>query len=314
MKKLPNWIAPVLRIAGVLQIFTAAGLVFFSDTLLDSLQQTIPLAPPSDWWIQLSGLLLLIAGIGSFIGSYNPSRNSASLFMGFICHLLLAVFLLGQFGVQSFTSAALGAGLLFMIAWVLLGGFILYQISKARLSTSQTLSHSYTEPLAKTLSRFRTHRGKNLLQLSNRQPVMLVFLRQFPFCREALDEIQRKKAVIEGEGTRLVFVHLAEQEEAQAYFEKAGLQEEHRISDPNGIMYSAFGLDRESFNPQTGWRFRLQRLTSLLPVKGTAAILGSGSQMPGIFLINEGEIVKSYRQGPAAKRPDYVSLATCEAA
>jgi hypothetical protein len=313
MKKLPNWIAPVLRIAGILQIFTAAGLVLFSDALLASLQADIPLIPPADWWIQLSGLVLLVAGAGSFIGSYNPSRNSASLFMGFMSHLLLIAFLLGQLGTSNFSSAPLGAGLFLMLAWMLLEGFILYQISRAR-QNSQTLTHSYSEPLAKTLSRFRTHRGKNLLQLSNRQPVLLVFLRQLPFCQEALADIQRKKAMIEGEGTRLVFVHLGEEAEAQDYFERAGLREEHRISDPNGIMYNAFGLERASFNPETGWRIWLQRIAAILPGRGTGVIIGSSPKMPGVFLINQGEIVKSYRQGQAAKRPDYVSLATCEAA
>ena len=236
-----------------------------------------------------------------------------SLVMGYMSHFLLAVFLLVQLGTFAFNSALAGGSILLMLSWVVLGIFILHHISKARQAT-QTLTHSYSEPLAKTLSRFRTHRGKNLLQLSNRQPVLLVFLRQFPFCQEALADIQRKKVMIEGEGTRLVFVHPGEEEQAQAFFQKAGLQEEHRISDPNGIMYNAFGLEKAAFPGKTGGRFWIQRLASLLPVPAANTLMGSGAQMPGIFLINEGEIVKSYRRGQATERPDFVSLASCAAA
>lgn len=315
MKKLPNWIAPVLRIAGILHIFTAVGLIFFSEALLADLQAEIPLIPQSDWWIEVSGLILLVVGTGYFISSFNPLRNSVSIVMGSLSHLSLAVFLLVQLGVASFFTVATAGSLLFMVAWLVLGLWVLYHISTTR-QTAQTLSHSYSEPLAKTLSRFRTHRGKNLLQLSNRQPVLLIFLRQFgcPFCRQALADILRKKGVIEEEGTRLVFVHLGEEEQAQGYFEKAGLKEEHRISDPNGIMYSAFGLDSTAYTQKAGWRFLLQRFSSFLPLAGRGALLGGGAQMPGIFLISQGEIVKSYRQGRAAERPDYVSLASCEAA
>lgn len=315
MKKLPNWIAPLLRIAGILHIFTAAGLIFFSEALLSALQAKIPLIPPSDWWIEVSGLVLLIAGTGYFISSFNPLRNSVSLVLGYMSHFLLAIFLLVQLGSLSFQSVITAGSILFMLSWVGFGIYILYQISNTR-NTAQTLTHSYSEPLAKTLSRFRTHRGKNLLQLSNQQPVLLVFLRQFdsPLYRQALADIQRKKDMIEGEGTRLVFVHPKEEEKAKVYFEKAGLQEEHRISDPNGIMYNAFGLEKAAFAPKSIWSFRIQHIAALLPIPAAASFMGSSTQMPGIFLINQGEIIKSYRRGQATQKPDYVSLASCEAA
>lgn len=315
MKKLPNWVAPLLRIAGILHIFTAAGLIFFSEALLSALQAQIPLIPPSDWWIEVSGLVLLIAGTGYFISSFNPLRNSVSLVLGYLSHLLLAVFLLLHLGTLSVQSFITAGSLLFMLCWVGFGVYILYQIGNSR-NTAQTLTHSYSEPLAKTLSRFRTHRGKNLLQLSNQQPVLLVFLRQFdsPLYSQALADIQRKKNMIEGEGTRLVFVHPKGEEQARTYFEKAGLQEEHRISDPNGIMYKAFGLAKAAFPSKSTWRFRIQHFAALLPIPAAASFIGSSTQLPGIFLIKQGEIIKSYRRGQATQKPDYVSLATFEAA
>lgn len=311
MKKLPNWIAAVLRIGGILHIFLALGLVFYSNAILTALQANIPFVPPSDWWIIVSGIGLLVVGTGYFISSFHPVKNSASLLMGFLSHLLMTVFLLIQLGTLSFRSflAAGSIGLLF--AWAVLGAFILYHISKVR-QAPQTLTHSYNEPLAKTLNRFRTQRGKNLLQLSNKQPVLLVFLRQLgsSFCKEALADIQRQRAVIEEEGTRLVFVHLSEEEKARAYFAKAGLEEVQRISDPNGIMYSAFGLERTRYAQQKGWRRGFRRLSMLLQESGT----GKRASMPGVFLINQGEIIKSYRRDHSTGGPDYISLASCEAA
>ena len=315
MKKLPNWIAAVLRIGGILHIFLALGLVFYSNAILATLQAEIPFVPPSDWWIIVSGIGLLVVGIGYFISSFRPVKNAASLFMGFMSHLLMTIFLLSQLGTLSFSSLLAAGSIGLLLAWAVLGAFILYHISKAR-QAPQTLTHSYNEPLAKTLSRFRTHRGKSLLQLSNKQPVLLVFLRQLgsPFSKETLADIQRQKAVIEEEGTQLAFVHLSEEEQARAYFSRAGLDEVQRISDPNGIMYSAFGLERASYTQQKGWRGGIQQLSTLLQGNTIRAVLGKGSSMPGVFLINQGEIIKSYRRDQSASRPDYVSMATCKAA
>ena len=315
MRKLPNWIAPVLKTAGILNFFLAVGLVFFSDSILAVIQNGNNEVPGSVLWLQLAGTGFAILGFGYFVASFNALRNSVALLMGVMANLLGFIFLPAQFGLLSITNWLLAVAIFSMLGWVCLLLIMLYHISKAG-QAPQVLAHSYTEPLSKTLSRFRTQKGKNLLQLSNQQPVMVVFLRQFgcTFSREAMADIKRKQASIEDAGTRLVFVHLATEEQAQEYFQKAGLEDEHRISDPNGIMYNAFGLERAAFVQLLGWPAIKRRFQAFLGGHGIGPLAGDGFRMPGIFLINRAEIVKSYRHQHASDRPDYVSLARLEAA
>lgn len=322
MKKLPKWIDLVLKGAGILNFFLAVGLIFFSDFILAVIQNANSSASSagaeiinSTLWLQIAGIGFAVLGLGYFVASFNALRNSVSLFMGGLANALGFIFLPVHFGLAALTNWILALTMLSMLGWVGVLVIMLYHISKVG-QAPQTLAHSYSEPLSKTLSRFRTQKGKNLLQLSNEQPVLVVFLRHFgcAFCREALADIKRKQASIEDGGTRLVFVHLATEEQAKPYFEKAGLEDEHRISDPNGIMYNAFGLERAAFVQVLGWASVKRRIQAILKGHGMGPLVGDGFRMPGIFLINRAEIIKSYRHENASDRPDYVSLASCEAA
>lgn len=315
MRKLPKWIAPLLKVAGILNFLLAVGLVFFSNSILAAIQQGNDVVPDSTLWLQVAGIGFSILGLGYFVASFNALRNSVALLVGLLANFMGFIFLPAQFGLLVITNGLLAFAMVSMLAWIAILATMLYHISKAG-QAPQALSHSYTEPLSKTLSRFRTQKGKNLLQLSNKQPVLVIFLRHFgcTFCREALADIKRKQDSIEGGGTRLVFVHLAMEEQAQAYFEKVGLEDEHRISDPNGIMYNAFGLERAAFVQVLGWRSIKRRLQAILNGHGMGPLVGDGFRMPGIFLINRAEIIKSYRHEDASDRPDYVSLASFEAA
>lgn len=316
MKKLPKWISLVLKVAGILNILLAIGIVFFSIPILRAIQQESIELSNSVLWLQVAGIGFSVLGIGYLVASYNTLRNSVALFMGLVANVFGLLFFIVHFGLSVFTNSILGLTIVSMLSWGAILVVMLYHISKAK-QAPQTLAHSYTEPLSKTLSRFRTQKGKNLLQLSNDQPILLIFLRHFgcTFCREALAEIKQHQASIEGEGARLVFVHLADEEQAQLYFEKAQLGDEHRISDPNGIMYNAFGLERASFAQLLGWRSWVRGIPAIFKGHGIGPLVGGdGFRMPGVFLINSGEIIKSYRHELASDRPDYVSLASSEAA
>jgi hypothetical protein len=312
MKKLPNWIAGTLRGAGILHFLLAAGLVFFSDSILATIEEGIVERSGSVLWLQITGIGLAILGLGYLIASINPLRNLVALFMGLAAMLSGLFFLPLHFGLTALTNGLLFAAMCFMVSWAGFLVWILYGISKARQSFT-TLSHSYSEPLSKTLSRFRTQRGKNLLQLSNEQPVLVIFLHRFNNASsgELLTDILHKQESIENRGTRLVFVHLASEEKAASFFKKAGLQNEHRISDPNGIMYQAFELEKAVFDQNRNWRSLLKQRISIMKLsQGKGAI----RNIPGAFLINRSKIVKSYRYGQTSESPDFLSLASFEAA
>lgn len=312
MKKLPNWIALALKGAGILHFLLAVGLVFFADTTLPELENNSVQAPGSVLWLQLAGIGFGILGLGYLVASFNILRNSVALFMGIAAYVCGIVFLLAHFGLSVFTNGLLLAMLVFMAGGMALLINMVYGISKAR-HLPPTLSHSYSEPLSKTLSRFRTQRGKSLLQLSNEQPVLVIFLQRFSydFCWELLADIRKNQEFIENRGAKLLFVHLAKEDKAAAFFQKAGLENEHRISDPNGIMYQAFELEKAVFDHNDNWRSLLLQRIPLIKLGRTRVGVRN---MPGAFLINRSKIVKSYRYGQTSDSPDFEFLTNFEAA
>lgn len=314
MRKLPNWISTVLKVAGILHFFLAAGLVFFSNPILAIIQSSHS-GLNSTLWLDVSAIGFATLGLGYLVASFNTLRNSVALFMGLSANCLGLILLPAYFGLATFTNGFLAAGLFFMLVWAAILLLMLYKISKVR-HVPQSLAHNLNEPFSKTLSRFRTQKGKSLLQLSNEKPALVIFLHHFgsALSRKALLDIKQKQATIEGEGASLVFVHLVNEEKAQAFFQKTGLEHEHRISDPNGIMYNAFGLDRTSFARLPKWHSWLREVRAIFSAYGIGLPLEDGFQMPGVFLISQGEIIKSYRHDHASGGPDYVSLANGEAA
>ena len=53
--------------------------------------------------------------------------------------------------------------------------------------------------------------GETLTEMAEKQPVLVVFLRFFgcSFCREAIDDIAKRRKKLEGNSIRIIFVHMA---------------------------------------------------------------------------------------------------------
>jgi hypothetical protein len=121
--------------------------------------------------------------------------------------------------------------------------------------------------------------------------------------------VAARRAELAATGTPVAFVHAVSDEEATPWFEKAGLADLPRISDPDRRHYEAFGLGRA-------------RLSSLLApallTRGAVCALRYGAgpqpahlraQMPGVFLVQGDRILRASRHRQASDRPDYVGLA-----
>jgi hypothetical protein len=83
-----------------------------------------------------------------------------------------------------------------------------------------------------------------------------------------------------------------------------------RVSDPEAKLYRAFGLKRGSLaqvmGPAVWWRgFQ----SFILNRHRVGKLVGDGFQLPGVFLIQGGRILRSYIHQTSAERPDYVTLA-----
>jgi hypothetical protein len=161
-----------------------------------------------------------------------------------------------------------------------------------------------------------TNTGDPLKRLTYQSPVLLMFLRHFGcvFCKESLDDIAAKRRSFEKSGIRIVFVHMSDEDTALEYFHKFNLDGISFVCDPNQRFYAAFGLHRGTFTQLYGLRTWL-RGYKLKAEKGyeleLAKKLGDSTQMPGVFVLQDGEIKESFIHRMASERPDYEQLIQC---
>lgn len=159
-----------------------------------------------------------------------------------------------------------------------------------------------------------TNTGESLSELSYRKPILLVFLRHFgcTFCREALADIAKRRSSIEEMGTQIVFVHMTNNEVAERYFNRYDLEGAVHISDPECIYYREFGLLKGTFTQLFGLQSWIRGFkVGVLDGQGVGPQLGDGFQMPGVFMIIDGEVKEQFIHKLASDRPDYLKLVQC---
>jgi thiol-disulfide isomerase/thioredoxin len=172
-----------------------------------------------------------------------------------------------------------------------------------------------TQPFdSSILSTMKCNTNEIISELSQNQPVMLVFLRHFgcTFCREGLDEISKLRSEIEAAGTKIVFIHMTENKIAEKYFIEYHLPNATHISDPECEYYLAFGLVKGNFSQLFGFQNWAKAFnTGLVKGYGWANQIGDGFQMPGVFMVQEGEIKSSFVHKFASDQPNYAELSKC---
>jgi peroxiredoxin len=162
------------------------------------------------------------------------------------------------------------------------------------------------------LAEMQTNDGKNLLFYSENQSVLLVFLRHFGciFCREALDDLSGLRTSIESKGVKIILVHMSDFNTANEYFESYNLSGITHVSDPDCVFYSEFGLGKGNFSQLFGLKTwaRGFEVTVMKGIPISRRQIGDGFQMPGVFLVKNGEIIKSFIHKSSADRPNYNDL------
>jgi peroxiredoxin len=157
-----------------------------------------------------------------------------------------------------------------------------------------------------------TNQPATLGQLTEQRPLLLVFLRHLgcTFCREALADLARHRQEIDGKGVTIGLVHLVEEPVAKPFFEKYGLADLPRFSDPLKALYQAFGLKRVGLLQMLGVKVWLRGFQSaVLEGHGFSGAQGDALQMPGVFLLHRRGVMGGYIHRTAADRPDYCRLA-----
>jgi peroxiredoxin len=165
---------------------------------------------------------------------------------------------------------------------------------------------------AAALPEVRTESGRDLSELAERGPLLLVFLRHWgcPFCRQLLPDLAGLRKAIEGQGVQLIFVHMGTPERARPYFEHYGLGDIERVSDAEKTLYRhpLFALPSKSI-----LGIVLHPAAVLGFLKGVAVRHGmevrfreDPEQMPGAFLLRDGRVIRAHRPRSIAEQPDWL--------
>lgn len=275
------------------------------------------LQPPNyiELW-QMIGVYTAILGIGYFLASSNAIRHWRIVLLGFINKMVVVLwFVLSIF--QGNTSSYIFK-MVFINHFIWLFPFfiILYNAYKQEFVVDNELIRMNHVSADELLQIFTTNKMHTVTELAEQQPVMLVFLRHFgcTFCKETLLNIKKVQAEIEHLGTKIVFVNMLDEKKCMQELAKYNFKDVEYICDSESLLYKAFKLRRGSLRQLFGLKV-IARALYLSFIKGIFSSSPMGAdiyQMPGIFLIYKGAIVKQFIYESAADNPPYLDLARCD--
>lgn len=299
----------VLLLAAGYNLLWGAFVILFPFALFDWMGVERP-SHPAIW--QCVGMIVGVYGIGYAIAAFNPLRHWPIVLVGLLGKIL---------GPIGFVDSALIRGTFPVeFGWTIITNDLIWWAPFALILRAAYLRwrNDTDAPPAlsehEALERSHTQHGVTLAELSRGRTLLVVLLRHSgcTFCKEALADLARDRAAIERDGVTLVLVHMGAESSAAATFQRAGLGDVARVSDPQRTLYRALGLRRGTFTQLFGARM-LKRgaAAGFAACHWPGKLVGDGFQMPGVFVVRNGVVLRAYRHRDAADRPDYQQLANC---
>jgi hypothetical protein len=306
----PTWITSVLRAAGLYNLLWGTLVVLFPLAAFDWAGMPPPNYP--ELW-QCIGMIVGVYGIGYWIAAHDVARHWPIVLVGLLGKIFGPIGMAAAIYRGALPPAAGWVSLFNDLIWWWPFCAALWHAFKVNSAPTAGSEHANTKALQSVLSQH----GRSLVQLSMQRPVLVTFLRHSgcTFCREALADLSSARKAIAGTGLQLALVHMSSEQDGATLAAHYQLADVERFSDPQQLLYRAFELNRGRFHqllgPAIWWR---GFLAAIVARHGFNRIDGDGFQMPGVFVLDRGQIVASYRHQTAADRPDYAEIATqaCE--
>jgi len=294
----------VLAAAGFYNIVWGAVVILAPNLFFDLAGMARPNYP--ELW-QCIGMIVGVYGVGYWIASGDPVRHWPIVLVGLMGKVMGPIGMAKSLWDGRFPLSFAWINLTNDLIWWAPFTMILIYAAKENGEKKRVFSPDIQDWAMRAKSQF----GISIIEHSKLRPVLLVFLRHVgcTFCREALADLSAHRAQIEKSGTQIVLVHMGREDTSESVLAKYKLTDVPRIWDPKLSVYRAFGLEKgalaQLFGPKV-WIRGFQ--AGLLGKHGMGGSDGDVAQMPGVFLVFHGEILKSYRHQSAADRPDYVAL------
>lgn len=283
--------------AGAYNLLWGLAFGLWPDMLFDWAGMARPNYPEL---FQCIAMIVGVYGVGYLAAATDPYRHWPVILVGFLGKL---------FGPIGFLQAALSGRMTWKFGVVNIFNDLIWLIPFFLILRGAWRAYLADPGGEATV---RDQAGRTVDEVSTDQPVLLVFLRHFgcTFCREALADLRVQRSRIEAAGVKIAIVHMSPERDAPAFFGRYGLEDVARFSDPERALYRRFELRRGGWRQLFGLRVWLRGARAVLADgHGVGALAGDGFQMPGAFLVLNGQVLRAYRHTTAASRPDYCALA-----
>ncbi|MEM7811969.1 MAG: peroxiredoxin-like family protein [Planctomycetota bacterium] len=307
----PAWMSWVLYFAATYNVLWGVATLFVSPS------DVLPVegSPTQTALWQCIGMIVGAYGIGYAAAAFDPYRHWPVTLVGLVGKIL------GPIGFVVYASKGVlpwTMGLTILtndLAWWVPFTLILWGSFRAHTGRVANPGRQTEPEFADAIDSVRSSNGESLAELSDGQDAAVLFLRHSgcTFCREAASDLARTRDEIERSGTRLALVTMSSPADAKTFLKKYSLDDLPIFSDPDRVLYRAFELRRGRLGQLFGATSWSRGASAFFRGHGIGAMDGDGFQMPGLFLLRDGEIVKAYRHETAADRPDYAAFA-CTAA
>lgn len=261
---------------------------------------------------QAMGLYELALGIAYLMASNNPLRNWQIVLIGFIIKITLTLGYLYYSLVKVEPDFIFQMILITDLVWILPFALVLYNAYIHDQLLDNEMIGLQAASLNSIMHTMDTNKQNNLYKLSEQQPVLLVFLRHFgcSFCRDTLMRIGELRKGIEDKQIKIVLVNMYDNATAEDNLKEYNLADLDYIADEESILYKTFKLRRATFSQIFGIKVFIKML-KIFFIKGTFSSLTEQAdtfQMPGIFLVKNGNIIQQYNYTSIADTPPILEI------
>ena len=298
----------MLWVAGIYNILWGAWTVLFPAALFDWLGMAQP-SYPQLW--QCIGMIVGVYGVGYAIAATHPARHWPVVLVGLLGKVFGPIGMVHAVWEGSLPAAFAVTCVTNDVIWWVPFGLVLKHAWDVHVGQSEGWRESPLPDERTLLAEALTSAGPSLAALSQQSPVLVVFLRHAgcTFCREALADLARVRPAIEASGTQIALVHMGEPAAFAAFSGQYGLADLPAVADPSRRFYRGLGLRRGKLSQLLGWRVWWRGFQAFLRGHRVGKFEGDVTQLPGVFLIHRGVVLRRYFHQTSADRPDYQALA-----
>lgn len=257
------------------------------------------------------GLVSIAIGVVLMYSAKKPHTNWQLILIGLIYRIAVLGILLTGLVIGTWPIGMVWLIIISCIIWLPLFAIINYSNYSAYILEDRLLEDEAM--MEYDFDRVSTYSGKQLKDLADDKPVILIFLRHFgcQFCKHTLHQLQGLQSDIKYSGKDLILVHMSEAKTAETILKDFGLEGVEHICDTDRTLYRYFGLGRGFLHQLFGWN-DLYGSLKIFRKFGYRLQLGYGDvfQMPGIFVYHKGRIKQKFVYSHISDKPDFESLIT----